>query len=421
MACPGSVALAANAPPDKGSAYAEEGTFAHALAEQALLAGKRDALDYVGSTVSISAGEGRSTKTVDEDMARAVNVYLETVWEVYDDDEGSEIEVEQRFVIPVEAADDGEVFGTNDCLVYQPHRRKLTIFDYKHGAGVVVDVEDNIQLKFYAMGALQAHPEWQIVEIELVIVQPRAFNAGESRGVKRWSLPLVETIEFPYELNEAITRCKEAMRQPYADVRDDSLSLKDFLHPGDHCRFCPASTICTVREQEFVEACNEDLAGVSLPDLTDFALSTPTEAFDFDHMARIVAAYERLGPWVSDLRAKMDEHLLAGGHIEGWKVVEAMARRKWTSSEEEISTHLQLMYDIPDELVRPKSLVTISEVKRLLKSHVSKADYAEAEKDVTLRFTTKESKGLTTAPESDRRAAIQPVAAEFGSVMLGSE
>jgi hypothetical protein len=28
---------------------------------------------------------------------------------------------------------------------------------------------------------------------------------------------------------------------------------------------------------------------------------------------------------------------------------------------------------------------------------------------------------LTTAPESDRRAAISPVAAEFGSVMLGNE
>lgn len=406
MKCPGSVALSAHAPPDTGSDYAAEGTFAHALAEKCLLAGQRDALVHVDSTVSIAtASGGQSVKTVNEEMARAVNVYLGAVWDEFDEDEASEIEVEQRFSLPVEAADEGEVFGTNDALVYRPAAQKMTIFDYKHGAGVIVEVEDNIQLKFYAMGALMAHPEWTVREVELVVVQPRAFNAGEDRGVKRWSLPLVETIEFPYELNEAITACKA----PDAP-----------LVPGEHCRFCPASTICTAREQEFITAANQDLAGVSLPEFADAVEDSGTPSFDYDHMGRVVSAYERLGPWINDLRQAMDQHLLGGGHIEGWKVVEAVSRRKWQASDEEIASHLQLFYEIPDEMVRPRSLVTITEAKRLLKSHVPKDQYKQAEDDLTLRFTIKESKGLVTAPESDRRAAVQPVAAEFGSVQLGS-
>jgi hypothetical protein len=405
MKCPGSIALSEHAPPDHGSAYAEEGTFAHTLAEECLLAGQRDATIRIGSQVSIETASGRSAKTVDGDMARAVNVYLEAVWDEWNEDEASEIEVEQRFSLPVDAADEGEVFGTNDALVYRPAAQKLTIFDYKHGAGVIVEVEDNIQLKFYAMGALQAHPEWPVREIELVIVQPRAFNAGEERGVKRWSLPMVETIEFPYELNEAITACK----QPDAP-----------LIPGDHCRFCPASTLCSAREQQFIIAANKDLAGVTLPEFADAIEDSGTPSYDVEQMGQVIAAYDTLGPWINDLRAAIDQHLLSGGHVPGWKVVEAVSRRKWQASDEEIAGHLQLFWDIPDELVRPRSLVTITEAKRLLKSHVPKEQYKQAEDDLTLRFTIKESKGLVTAPESDRRGAIQPVAAEFGSVKLGT-
>lgn len=405
IACPGSVALSLKAPPETESEYAAEGTFAHALAEKCLLAGQRDALVHVDSMISMPAGNGQSVKRVTEEMARAVNVYLEAVWDEFDGDEGSEIEVEQRFALEVEAAEPGEVFGTNDCLVYQPNRQKLTIFDYKHGAGVIVDVVDNIQLKFYATGAMQGHPEWFVREIELVIVQPRAFNAGEERGVKRWTMPLVEMIEFPYEINEAIKLAKS----------DDAP-----LATGEHCRWCPASTICTAREQEFIAAAVGDMQGVSLVDVPEI-VEAGAPVHDFEHMARIVEAYDKLGPWVSDLRQKMDEHLLAGGHIPGWKVVEKVARRKWTSSEEEIAGWLALFHGIPEDLTRPPSLVTITEAKRLLKSHVPKADYAEAERELTLKFTIKDSTGLTTAPESDRRAAVQPIAAEFGSVQLGTE
>ena len=405
MACPGSIALSGQAPPEKPSPYAEEGTFAHAVAAEALETSARSTVAAIGKMLGfLDHGESK-TREITAEISKAVDVYLEAVWDEYDLDPNSEIEVEQGFALDLDAAEPGEVFGTNDALVYSPARRKLTIFDYKHGAGVIVDVEDNTQLKFYAIGAMQGHPEWDVREIELVIVQPRAFSA-DGDGVKRWSLPMSEVIEFPYELNEAVALCKTADAP---------------LVAGDHCRWCPAATICTAREQSFVTAVREDFAGVDLLGIEPVVAALEVKTLDFDHMAQIVAAYDRLGSQIAAMRTAMDEHLLAGGTIAGWKVVEAVARRAWTKGDTEIAEYLELMYDVPGDEVMPRKLVTITDAKKLLKTYVSKADYAEAERDMTLRFTIKESKGLTTAPESDRRAAISPVAAEFGSVMLGNE
>lgn len=399
-ACPGSVALIERAPEAKNSVYAEEGTFAHKLAEMCLLAGETTAKARVGKTIELEIG---SQKKATPEMAAAVDVYLDAVWQEYAADEHSILEVEQRFTLDVEAAE-GEAFGTNDALVYQPNRRKLTIFDYKHGAGVVVVVENNHQLKFYAIGALQSHPDWQPREVELVVVQPRAFNAGDSEGIKRWSMPLVDIIEYPYELNLAIAATKE----PNAP-----------LVPGEHCRFCPASTICHAREQQFLEAVHKDYAGISLPELAEDTRTADRNVLDFEHTARIITAYEALGSWVNDLRQAFDEHLLGGGTIPGWKVVEKVSRRKWVASDGEVADWLDLMYGVPRDEACPPKLVTITEAKKLIKDYAGRDKYADAERALTTQFTIKESSGLTTAPESDKRPAVEPVAAEFGSVKLG--
>jgi len=404
MACPGSIALSGRAPPEKPSPYAEEGTFAHAVAAEALTTGARSTVAAIGKTLHYLDHGISKEVVITEEVSKAVDVYLDAVWDEFDLDPDSEMYVEESFTLDVEAAEPGEVHGSTDCLIYSPKAKKITNFDYKHGAGVAVDVEDSKQLKFYAMGGWQSHPEWDVREVELVIVQPRAFSASGD-GVKRWSLPMAEVIEFPYELNEAITACK----QPDAP-----------LIAGEHCRWCPASTICTAREQEFVKAVREDFAGVDLIGIEPVVAALEVSTLDFEHIAAIVAAYDRLGSQIGDMRKAMDEHLLAGGTITGWKVVQAIGRAHWTEGEEQIAEYLELVHGVPEDELRPKSLVTITEAKKLLKTYVGKGEYAEAERDMILRFTIKESKGLVTAPESDRRAAISPVAASFGDVQLGS-
>ena len=68
IACPGSVKLSENCPKTT-SKYAEEGTLAHALAEQCLLTPDKNADDFVGKRID--------GQLITQEMAEFVQVYVE--------------------------------------------------------------------------------------------------------------------------------------------------------------------------------------------------------------------------------------------------------------------------------------------------------------------------------------------------------
>jgi hypothetical protein len=47
------------------------------------------------------------------------------------------------------------MFGSNDFYRYKHETKTLTVYDYKHGRGVIVEAEWNPQLMLYAVGALK--------------------------------------------------------------------------------------------------------------------------------------------------------------------------------------------------------------------------------------------------------------------------
>jgi len=393
--CPGSVALSADIP-NVSSVYAEAGSFAHALAEQCLKGGDRVADGYVGTQVSLEIG---SSKIVDEPMAQAVQVYLDAVWEAFDTDPCAELYVEERFELPVPTAEPGEVYGSNDACIFASG--KLTVVDYKHGAGVSVDVWENRQLMFYAAGAVACHPDWDVQSIELVIVQPRAIGSDDNGGVKRWEMPLWQLLDYPAEIAAAV-----------ADAKSETPRFK----AGDHCLWCPASTICTVREKDFFTKAVLDFASV-----TEITASTRLPVVDDLELARLAAILEgadHLDAWVSSVRARVEGLLLSGQTVPGWKVVEKQSRRRWVDSEEEIASYLVMFYGLSEDDVRPRKLVTITETEKKLKSALDKTVFAAAKAELTAKYMLKESSGLTIAHAGDKRPAVAPAEAEFGSVNL---
>jgi hypothetical protein len=60
-------------------------------------------------------------------------------------------------------------------------------------------------------------------------------------------------------------------------------------------------------------------------------------------------------------------------------------------------------------------LQTLTEMKKILKQHGATKEQID---DFELRFTLKESSGLTLAPISDKRPAAAPVATSFGDVNI---
>lgn len=395
MACPGSVALCDTMPAQTSSPYAAEGSAAHALAEACL----KDDLHprhFEGSPLP-----GYPDHVVTGEMCDAVVTYLNVVTHELAQSPDAELYVEQRFTLDISTAEPGEVFGSNDALIYTPSSQRLWVADYKHGVGVSVSAEDNAQLKFYAAGALFAHPEWKVREVVLVIVQPRARDAEENGAVREFVLPVADLIEFISEVEDAVEAAKLKDTTPEGRYRT-----------GKWCRWCEAASVCPAKEMELLNAATLDFASVTevKPDL----LPDP-KTLDVERLSKILAAGDILSAWISQVYEQVEALLLSGQAVPGWKVVEKVARAKWIGADEEVAAHVEMVFGLGEDDVRPRKLVTITELERQLKAAgASKA----ALDDLRLKYTTKESSGLTVARSSDKREAADAVTSAFGEVKL---
>lgn len=142
LMCPPSAKLCAQEE-DRGSPYAQQGTDAHALCEYLLnTALGRDCRDPTGDLT-----------WYDGEMQEAAEGYRDFVM--------TQIQEAKKLcpdpMVCVEQVLDFSKwvthgFGTGDCVIIADGL--LHVIDFKYGLGVMVEAEDNPQLKLYALGAL---------------------------------------------------------------------------------------------------------------------------------------------------------------------------------------------------------------------------------------------------------------------------
>lgn len=207
--CPGS-AIMSEGLEEEESEFAALGTVAHSLGEQCLRDG-HDAWEHVGSTLN--------DLVVDKDMADAVQVYLNAVRKAHPDRNQSNFFVERKFHCP---SIHNLMYGQADTVYVEP--RVLHIWDYKHGAGIIVEVKDNVQTMYYACGILEELQLWNEIDmVVLHIAQPRGFHW--QGPIREWSISTDHLFDWMLGiLIPAMVR---------AETSTD-------LASGDHCRFCPA-------------------------------------------------------------------------------------------------------------------------------------------------------------------------------------
>lgn len=396
MTCPGSVALCATVP-DESTVYAAEGTAAHELAQLILGIPSKpnlSATKYVGSLVDIDAGklltrgtpDNRTIFGVTDEMAEAVDVYLD-VLRGDQRDFGGELTVEHRFDLS-EHVHPG-MFGTNDAMLLNCTDGVLRVYDYKHGRGVPVDVEDNPQLKYYALGALCAVDFKGVKEIEVVIVQPRCDHEGGA--VRRWRCRAVDLDDFGYDLEDAV----KASKAPDASCV-----------AGDHCRstFCPAIGICPAfrahaTERAGIEFADDGTLAARPPEMIEAANQT---------LGHYLAAADELEAWIAAVRRHAFLLMEKGTEVPGWKLVEKRALRRYTDEDGAYRHLVGLGFD-EDRITGPRKLLSPAQIEKV----VGKDAYAEIAED----FIEKKSSGLTLAAESDPRKAMNvPLGAEFGDL-----
>lgn len=356
IACPGSVRLSRGRD-NISSEYAQEGTAAHALGELALRNGPGPEV-FVGTTL-----EGVE---VTEEMADFVRVYVDycqaqkgrfiSTW------------IERSFNLGA-LNPPGPMFGTADFTAYDPILRRLHVTDLKYGQGVLVQVKGNIQLRYYALGALLSLPKGTIVdEIEITVVQPRMLHPD---GVIRSeTITLAELIEFSIELLDA-ARATQAPDAP--------------LHAGAHCKFCPASGACPELVKHAQEVAQIEFGVVDLP--------PAPETLPIALRSEILAKLPVLEQWIKDMKSDAYRRLLAGEDVPGFKLVQKRNTRFWLD-EKETEQYLRAEGRETEEIFDLK-LKSPAQVEKLV-----------GKKNLPKDLVGSKSSGHTMAPVHDVRAAV---------------
>ena len=207
--CPGSVKLSQGLP-NRASIYAKEGSAAHEIVSLAL---------------ERAFSENRPTIEVLNDTIKALSVYTNYIEKNKKD---NPIHIEHSF-------DMGDIFpdlyGTADCVIYHKDTKILHVIDYKHGQGIPVEVVNNLQLSYYALGAMHtlAYP---CQDVKMTIIQPRCYHPDGF--IRSWTVSSLYFIDFELDL---IAAAKETKKK------------KALLAAGAHCMFCLAKAICPQKEK----------------------------------------------------------------------------------------------------------------------------------------------------------------------------
>ncbi len=344
-----------------GSEAAREGTAAHELCEHKLkralhMRSKRPVSDYDSDEM--------------EDCTDAYTDYvMEQVEIARQSCKDPIVLIEQHLDFSCYVPDG---FGTGDCIIISDDR--LHIIDFKYGMGVLVEAEENPQMKLYALGALQIYDAlYDINEVSMTIFQPRREN------VSTWTIPVTELKEW----------AEEELR-PKAEMAFEGQG--EYV-PGEWCTFCRAAVRCRARAEEKLKLAQTEFR---MPPLL-----TDTE------IEEILSVLPDLTKWANEITAyATDAAVNHGKEWQGFKVVEGRSVRKYRDEKKVAEAAKAAGY----KDIWRRSLITLTDMEKLM----GKDTFKEILGDLVFKPPGKP----TLVPKSDKRPAINTTNAinEFNEI-----
>lgn len=278
-----------NAGGDTGSSYAQQGSEAHLMAEwkvkKALGHKVRDPTDEL--------------EYFNEEMEECTDAYCEFVMDQVQTAKETcpdpLVLVEQRLDFTRWVA---ESFGTADCICVADGT--MTVVDFKYGLGVLVDAENNSQMRMYALGALNLFESlYDIQSVRMIIFQPRRDNISTAEVTKEELLGWAEEVLIP--------------AAALAAKGEGDYSA------GKHCQFCKIKATCRKRAEYNLQMAQYDFA---VPDtLAD------------DEISMILDRADTFIGWVNDVKSYALEQAIGGKQYPGFKVVEGRSNRRYTDGD----------------------------------------------------------------------------------------
>lgn len=352
MACPGSTALLQrlDLPDSDEPEYRTLGTAAHELAAWCLTGPDQvDAWEAIGMT--------HGAHVVDQNMVDAVQVYLDEVRPLMQECTMAQF-IEQKFHEPDIHPD---FYGTADFAGLSPKR--VICLDYKHGEGIVVDPEENPQLKYYVIPIIKRYPELDDdFPVDLGICQPRAYATKRTRW---WRTTVGEIKQW---LEEELI---PAMN-----------STSGALDTGKHCRFCPAKLVCPALVGMF------GMFGM-------LARADASQVRKFDD-ATISREWPQIAAVKSYIKALEEVAFTRlnnqGAEIEGLKLVDKQSKRTWKGGAEEA-----IRNSFGDKALTKPELMSPAQLEKL----------GPAAKKLVAKWAYFPSTGLTVTLASDKKTGVK--------------
>ena len=343
---------------------AKEGTAAHALSEHKLKKALR-----IRSKRPTSEYDSDEMEECTDDYVAFIMEQVELARKSYTD---PIVLIEQRLDFSCYVPDG---FGTGDCVIISDDR--LHIVDFKYGMGVLVDAEDNPQMKLYALGALEIYDSlYDIKEISMTIFQPRREN------VSTWTVPVEELKAWAEE------ELKPKAAKAYQGEGE--------YMPGPWCTFCRASTRCRARADENLKLAQMEFKMPPL--LTD------------SEIEEVLTILPDLTKWANEITAyATDAAVNHGKEWHGFKVVEGRSVRKY--KDENAVAEKAVISGYKD--IYRKSLIPMTEMQKLM----GKTKFEEILGNLIYKPPGKP----TLVPNSDKRPAMNVADAknEFNEIMEG--
>lgn len=367
MNCPGSVRR------NKGrktttSRFASEGTAAHEICEKALRDGVSTSMiysEYINTTVRADGIDF----IVDKEMTDAVEVYVSTI--LTDLAQGSQLEIEKKFKLlhlhPL-------LWGTCDAKISQEFGL-LRVYDFKYGKGVVVEVEDNPQQKYYAAGALADMCDCS--EVELIIVQPRASHIDGP--VRRWRT----TPEYIRDFGDKLQIAALETENPEA-----------VLNSGDWCGFCPSLGDCPEVKRKNMEIAKLDFTPTKLADFV------PVKALSNQDLSSILVIENLFTKWLKAVAVEAQRRANKGETIPDCKLVRSKTNRKYINEDKAKEVLEELLGADAFE----KKIVSITKAEELMKHYYKEGIIKERLNPLW----EKPLGGITLVPRKDTRLEIPP-------------
>ena len=276
--------------------------------------------------------------------------------------------------------------GSLDVAISAEKKRTLIIADYKFGAGIEVQAEENPQLIYYALAMLLKLGWKKFDKVILIVMQPRKEDAdGNTNRV--WVTTASNILAWGKKFKTAV-KLAEA---PGAEKN---------LTPGEHCRFCLARIKCPKLKEEALKQAQIDFAPSTnvvkkLPDLKKV-----------DDIGKLLDACEKLQVFINAVKERAYNDAKRGLKVNGYKLVEKRTTRKWTNEAKAAEAAFKAL---GKQAFTEPELLSPAQFEKKFKKFKSAQEFLK-------KNVTNKTGGTTLARIDNKKKAISIFEAEFKDI-----